>query len=120
MMNIPTIEEQTAESSDLVEAQQDQNILVIDVRLKQEFNEGIIQTKSWLNIPHYELRKNFRLAEPDFLKRFGRQKPQPDDNIILYCRDGRRAQDGVMSLFELGYGNVKNYFGGLNKWILEK
>jgi len=57
---------------------------VIDVRLKQEFNEGIIQTKSWLNIPHYELRKNFRLNDQDFQKRFGKQKPQTDTTIILY------------------------------------
>ena len=94
--------------------------MVIDCRLKQEFNEGIIQTKSWINIPHYEIRKNFRLEDSEFTKRFGRTKPAIDSAIILYCRDGRRAQDGVLSLFELGYRNVKNYFGGLNRWIVEK
>ena len=98
----------------------DSKILVIDVRLKQEFNEGIIQTKNWINIPHYEIRKNFRSPDEEFKKRFGISKPPTEASIILYCRDGRRAQDGVLSLFELGYRNVQNYFGGVNRWISEK
>ena len=46
--------------------------MVIDVRLKQEFNEGIIDAKNWLNIPHYEIRKFFKLSEEDFQKHFKR------------------------------------------------
>ena len=35
--------------------------------------------------------------------KFGCQKPSKESEIIVYCREGRRAQDAVMSLLELGY-----------------
>merc|ERR1712212_466037 len=61
---------------------------------------------------HYEVRKNFRLSDRDFRSKFGREKPPCDTEIIVYCREGRRAQDAVMAFIELGYRNAKNYFGG--------
>lgn len=75
------------------------------------------------------------------------EKPTVEDEIICYCREGRRAQDATMSFLELGFRNVfnrsppyykltknskflwfdmyyerntKNYFGGVNSWIKEK
>ncbi|CBY14432.1 unnamed protein product [Oikopleura dioica] len=103
MSAIPSIEDQTAETSDLDRARKSEDSIVIDVRLKQEFNEGIIDAKNWLNIPHYEIRKYFKLSDEDFQKQLKRVKPTAATEIILYCRDGRRAQDGTMALFELDY-----------------
>ena len=85
--------------------------------MKQDFNEGIIDAKNWLNIPHYEIRKYFKLSDEDFQKQLKRYlskklddlenairvKPTATTEIILYCRDGRRAQDGTMALFEMNY-----------------
>ena len=41
------------------------------------------------------------------------KKPDKEDLIILYCKQGRRAQDGVNSLNEIGFRQAKNYFGGI-------
>lgn len=41
------------------------------------------------------------------------KKPEKEDLIILYCKQGRRAQDGVNSLNEIGFRQAKNYFGGI-------
>jgi len=45
--------------------------------------------------------------------------PIKTEKIVLYCKQGRRAQDGVNALNELGYKNAKNYFGGIDRWAKE-
>ena len=44
------------------------------------------------------------------------KKPDKEDLIILYCKQGRRAQDGVNSLNEIGFRHAKNYFGGIGTY----
>ena len=34
------------------------------------------------------------------------EKPTVEDEIICYCREGRRAQDATMSFLELGFRKV--------------
>ena len=34
------------------------------------------------------------------------EKPRIEDEIICYCREGRRAQDATMSFLELGFRKV--------------
>jgi len=120
MATIPTIEDQTAESEDVLRAQQDPKVLLIDCRSKNEFTEGVIKSKNWINLPHYEIRKYFRMEEKEFKNKVGILKPKTETEIIVYCREGRRAQDAVMSFIELGYRNSKNYFGGVNRWVRER
>ena len=86
-------------------AQRDKNVLLLDCRPKQEFNEGVIKSDNWLNMAHFEVRKNFKLSDKDFKGKFGRDKPSTDTEIIIYCREGRRAQDATMAFIELGYRN---------------
>ena len=40
-----------------------------------------------------------------------------DEIIVVYCKQGRRAQDGLNALHELGFHGTKNYFGGIDRWI---
>ena len=84
-------------------AQQDKSVLLLDCRPKQEFNEGVIKSPSWLNMAHFEVRKNMKLSEMDFKGKFGIEKPGVETEIIVYCREGRRAQDATMAFIELGY-----------------
>merc|ERR1719204_1059100 len=102
MATIPTIDDQTAESSDVLRAQKDPKILLVDCRPKQEFNEGVIRSDNWLNLGHYEVRKFFLLPDNEFKTKLGLSKPDTNTEIICYCREGRRAQDAVMSFIELG------------------
>jgi len=51
------------------------------------------------------VRKTFRLPDKEFKTKFGISKPETNTEIIVYCREGRRAQDAVMSFVELGYRN---------------
>ena len=40
-----------------------------------------------------------------------------DDEIILYCRSGKRSTRAYEILKELGYSNVKSLYGGIVHWI---
>jgi phage shock protein E len=40
-----------------------------------------------------------------------------NDEIIVYCRSGRRSLEAQGILESLGYKNVKSMAGGINNWI---
>ena len=84
----------------------------------------MIRSTNWVNIPHYEIRKwikstsdkvrllkiskfSFTILQ-EFEEEFEMEKPSVEDEIICYCREGRRAQDATMSFLELGFRNVYN------------
>ena len=46
----------------------------------------IILSDNWLNLPHYEIRKSFRMDEKEFKQKFGKQKPGKETEIIVYCQ----------------------------------
>ena len=99
------VQKELKKSIILFRAQRDKRILLLDCRPRQEFNEGVIKSDNWLNMAHFEVRKNFRLPDADFKGKFGIEKPGADTEIIVYCREGRRAQDATMAFIELGYRN---------------
>lgn len=76
--------------------------LLIDVRSKQEYQEGHLNGA--ICIPDYEI-----VAEAP--------KIIPDKNkaIILYCQSGARSKKATEMLENMGYSNVVNVAGGLNQ-----
>lgn len=76
----------------------DSGALIVDVRSKEEFNEGHLSEA--LLIPHTEVES--RLAE------FGSDKSR---TIVLYCRSGGRAGKVKDALKAHGYNNVVNAGG---------
>jgi len=76
------------------------NILLLDVRTLEEFNQGYI-AGAVLN-PYDALETMFK--EQD--------KTRP---IILYCRSGNRSSIALRTLTSMGYTNVSD-FGGINRW----
>ena len=39
-----------------------------------------------------------------------------DEEIICYCRSGKRSIQGALMLESLGFSNVKSLHGGMNAW----
>lgn len=76
---------------------------LLDVRSVEEFEEGHLPGA--VNIPYDELEK--RLAELSVDK---------DDEIVVYCRSGRRAIIAENILVSAGYSNVKDLAGHMNSW----
>ena len=82
---------------------------LIDVRTSDEFN--INRLTNAINIDFYD---------SIFLRRFN--KFNKEDNILLYCRSGRRSLLGAEILVKNGYKNIYDLKGGviyIDKSILD-
>ena len=73
-----------------------QSKVVIDVRTPEEFATGHVEGA--INIPYDAIKPNLPA-----LARIGK-----DENILLYCRSGRRSAIARESLAELGYRNLQD------------
>ena len=85
----------------MIDAQE--NIILLDVRDKHEFDEGFIPGA--LNISRGSLEFKVALAIPDKKVR-----------IIVYCGLDLRGPLATRALNELGYVNAVNMIGGLKAW----
>lgn len=78
-----------------------ENIIILDVREKDEFESGHI--KNAINIPLDDIED---VTDDDL---------NPECNILVYCSAGIRSASAARILEELGYDNVLN-FGGILMW----
>ena len=70
--------------------------VVIDVRTPEEFASGHINGA--INIPYDQIEA----------RRSALSKVKKDENILVYCRSGRRSEIARQSLQKLGFKNVQN------------
>lgn len=75
-----------------------ENAIVIDVRTTQEFQSGHI--KGAINIPYEVIGRKIKQVTE-----------KKDQEVILYCRSGRRSGIALKTLTKLGYANAKNVGG---------
>lgn len=73
--------------------------VLIDVRSKQEYEEGHIIGA--ISIPEYEMRKRAKIELLD-----------NKQEIIVYCSSGSRSKKAKKLLNQLGYENVYNLYNG--------
>lgn len=79
-------------------------ILVLDVRTQEEYDEGHIPGA--ICLPNEEITADMPIV---FDK---------DTEILLYCRSGRRSAEALEKLTKMGYTNVSD-FGGIIDWPYE-
>jgi rhodanese-related sulfurtransferase len=77
--------------------------LLLDVRTPGEFASGHVPGA--VNVPHTEIAA--RLAELE---------PRRDDEVIVYCESGRRAEKAAAMLAERGFENVRHLEGDMAGW----
>ena len=70
--------------------------VVIDVRTPEEFASEHINGA--INIPYDQIEA----------RRSALDKVKKDENILVYCRSGRRSEIARQSLQKLGFKNVQN------------
>ena len=83
----------------------EQNYIILDVRTEEEFAQGHIADA--ILIPDYEITEK---AESVLMDK--------EQQILVYCRSGRRSKNAASQLVELGYSNIKE-FGGIIDWLYE-
>lgn len=79
------------------------NGILLDVRSKQEYNEGHLQNA--INIDLYSLSNEIY-----------NKIPNKQSIIIVYCASGKRSKQAQEILESLGYTNVYNLKGGIS-WL---
>ena len=80
----------------------DKNIILVDVRSKNEYDEGHINGA--ISIPNYELLNKLYLLN------------SIDSTIIVYCQKGGRSKKAVKELRQIGYINSYSVIDGLTQW----
>jgi rhodanese-related sulfurtransferase len=88
------------------------DIFIIDVRTAAEYNAGAIPGA--VNIPRGVLE--FKIELPETWEGSGKNPPQKDDPIFVYCSSGGRGALSAKSLMQLGYKNVQSLQGGWGAW----
>jgi rhodanese-related sulfurtransferase len=85
--------------------EQNEDIIILDVRTEEEFREGHI--KGAILLPDYEVEEK---AEEVLVDK--------STTILVYCRSGRRSASAAKALLTLGYTKIYD-FGGLIDWPYE-
>ncbi|XP_076670606.1 thiosulfate sulfurtransferase/rhodanese-like domain-containing protein 3 isoform X2 [Andrena cerasifolii] len=101
---------------DILEAQKDDSVFIIDVREESEIDETGKLPGS-IHIPMGTVAAALtNLSEADFKAIFDKEKPLKNTKIILSCRSGTRSAMVQDEIQKLGYNNVYNYVGGWLDW----
>lgn len=104
----------TITKAELKKKLENPNFLLLDVRTKEEFNSGNIPTSKLVPVQEFS---NFELDNSAFQSTYGFSKPQVNDEIIVYCKMGGRANTAAGILEKYGYKNVTVYSGSWMDWI---
>ncbi len=96
----------TTQVNDALTHQQDttdQNVVVVDVREKHEWNEGYVPGA--IHVPRGFLELQIEEAVPDKSKK-----------VVLYCAGGVRSLMAGNTLQQMGYNDVVSMAGGFGQW----
>ena len=78
------------------------DVVVVDVRTDEEFDEGHIPGA--ICIPNEVIEDEAEMILDD-----------KDQTILVYCRSGRRSKEAAAKLVDLGYTDIRE-FGGIIDW----
>ena len=82
-----------------------ENYIILDTRTQEEYEESHIPGA--ILIPYDQILEKAEAVLPD-----------KDQQILVYCRSGRRSKLAAEDLVKLGYTNIKE-FGGIIDWPYE-
>ena len=80
-----------------------ENLVILDVRTQEEFDEGHIEGAVMLDF--------YRDDFADELAKF-----DPDVPYVLYCRSGNRSSSARAIMADLGFQSVEDVDGGIVGW----
>ncbi|CAH4035665.1 thiosulfate sulfurtransferase/rhodanese-like domain-containing protein 3 isoform X2 [Pieris brassicae] len=90
--------------------------VIIDVRNPDEV-ESTGKIPSSINIPLNTVSDTLAsMPDDEFLKQYQRAKPSASDELIFYCKSGRRSQEALDKALKLGFSNSKSYLGSWEDW----
>ncbi|KAI0048431.1 endoplasmic reticulum protein [Auriscalpium vulgare] len=94
--------------------QPSEHAYLIDVREPDEVVSGMIP--SAVNVPLSVLSGSLKLSPAKFENRFGFKKPQQGQEVVFYCRSGKRSASAADVAKRNGFTNIFNYEGSWLDW----
>uniref|UniRef100_A0A672Z3J1 Rhodanese domain-containing protein n=1 Tax=Sphaeramia orbicularis TaxID=375764 RepID=A0A672Z3J1_9TELE len=93
-----------------------QNLLLIDVRTKEEVDKGRIPGS--IHIPVNTVEEALAMEPEEFKSKYGVTKPPLDTpELVFHCQMGKRGATATSKALEAGYLNACNYAGGYKEWF---
>lgn len=83
-----------------------ENFTLIDVREQSEWDEGHIPGAIFIPLSRFE-------------EEFEKHLPNPDAEVVVQCRSGKRSLDACQRLLGEGFTNLKNMSDGILGWMDE-
>ncbi|TFY69061.1 hypothetical protein EVJ58_g634 [Rhodofomes roseus] len=90
------------------------NKYLIDVREPDEVLQGSIPSS--VNLPLSVLPESLHLNPAAFKQKFGFEKPRLSQEVVFYCRSGKRSATACDVAKRNGYTNLFNYQGSWLDW----
>ncbi|XP_046734454.1 rhodanese domain-containing protein CG4456-like [Diprion similis] len=101
---------------DILKAQKDDKVLIVDVREDEEIKETGKLPGS-IHVPMGEVVNVLKnLPEKEFLDKYQKPKPTKDTKLIFSCRSGKRSATVQEAMLKQGYEKSYNYTGGWLDW----
>ncbi|KAJ7293348.1 Rhodanese-like domain-containing protein [Mycena rebaudengoi] len=88
---------------------------LIDVREPDEVIQGMIP--SAVNLPLSVLSNSLHLQPDAFKAKHGFEKPKKTQEVIFYCRSGKRSTSASDVAKRNGFTNILNYTGSWLEWV---
>jgi len=88
---------------------------LIDVREPDEVIQGAIPSS--VNLPLSVITHSLHLGRDAFKKKHGFDKPGKEQEIVFYCRSGKRSATACDIAKRNGYTNLRNYEGSWLDWV---
>ncbi|KAF8139942.1 Rhodanese-like domain-containing protein [Boletus edulis] len=88
---------------------------LIDVREPNEVMQGSIPSS--VNLPLSVLANSLNLNAEAFRSQHGFDKPEKSQEIVFYCRSGKRSASASDIARRNGYENIINYEGSWLDWV---
>ncbi|XP_068604246.1 thiosulfate:glutathione sulfurtransferase [Brachionichthys hirsutus] len=91
------------------------DVQLFDVRNPDEYQAGYIADA--VNTPLDTLEDSLKLAPQQFQEKFGVSAPgKYDDDIVFYCRTGKRSTSALGIAHQLGFCRARHFKGGYTEW----
>lgn len=81
-----------------------ENFILVDVREQNEWDAGHIPGALFVPLSQFDQEYEKHLSDPDA-------------EVVVQCRSGKRSMDACMRLQGEGFSNLKNMTGGILEWI---
>ncbi|KAM3867148.1 LOW QUALITY PROTEIN: thiosulfate:glutathione sulfurtransferase-like [Diretmus argenteus] len=101
--------------ADLQALENSQSLFLVDVRSKEEVDQGSIPGS--IHIPVDTVEDALALDPAEFMSKYGVTKPPLDaPEMVFYCQIGKRGGMATDKAHTLGYQKARNYSGGYREW----